>query len=152
MKIGAPRETFDGEKRVALTPQSAAALQKLGYACLVESGAGLAARFSDEAYAAAGVTVVADAAALWAEADIVAKVRAPEGTEIDRARPGQIVISFVYPGQNPDLLEALPVPAGLRMILEGFVAQHHKQREFHKRKRDRADTEARGRQAPQESS
>ena len=107
MKIGAPRETFEGEKRVALTPQSAAALRKLGYECLVESGAGLAARFSDEAYREAGVTVVPDAAALWSQADIVAKVRAPEAAEIGLARPGQIVISFVYPGQNPDLLEAL---------------------------------------------
>ena len=51
MKIGAPKETFDGEKRVAMTPQSAAALKKLGYDCLIEAGAGEAARFSDEAYA-----------------------------------------------------------------------------------------------------
>lgn len=58
----------------------------------------------------------------------------------------------LYAGSGSDLLEALPLPAGLRMILEGFVAQHHKQREFHKRKRDRADTEAPRRQAPQETS
>ncbi|HVL21659.1 MAG TPA: NAD(P)(+) transhydrogenase (Re/Si-specific) subunit alpha, partial [Amaricoccus sp.] len=58
MKIGAPKEIFAGEKRVALTPQSAAALQKLGYECIVESGAGEAARFSDAAYAEAGVKVV----------------------------------------------------------------------------------------------
>ena len=58
MKIGAPKETFDGEKRVAMTPQSAAALKKLGYDCLIEAGAGVAARFSDAAYAEAGVEVV----------------------------------------------------------------------------------------------
>ena len=71
MKIGAPKETFDGEKRVAMTPQSAAALKKLGYDCLIEAGAGAAARFSDAAYAEAGVEVVPSAAELWAEADIV---------------------------------------------------------------------------------
>jgi NAD(P) transhydrogenase subunit alpha len=62
VKIGAPKETFSGEKRVALTPQSAAALKKLGYECLVEAGAGEAARFSEDAYREAGVEVVATAA------------------------------------------------------------------------------------------
>ncbi len=107
MKIGAPREIVDGEKRVALTPQSAAALKKLGYDCLVETGAGTAARFSDEAYAEAGVAVVPSAAELWAQSDIVVKVRAPEASELDLARSGQTLISFLYPAQNPELLEAL---------------------------------------------
>ena len=107
MRIGAPRETFDGEKRVALTPQSAAALKKLGYDCLIEAGAGEAARFADEAYREAGVEVVPSAAELWQQADIVAKVRAPTPEEVERARSGQIVISFVYPAQNAELLESL---------------------------------------------
>ena len=107
MKIGAPRETSEGEKRVALTPQSALALKKLGYESLIESGAGLAARFSDEAYREAGVTVVPTAADLWAQADVVAKVRPPEPGEIEMSRAGQIVVSFLYPGQNAELLEAL---------------------------------------------
>ncbi|HVL19416.1 MAG TPA: NAD(P)(+) transhydrogenase (Re/Si-specific) subunit alpha, partial [Amaricoccus sp.] len=107
MKIGAPRETFEGEKRVALTPQSAQALQKLGYDCLIETGAGEAARFSDDAYREAGVEVVKSAAELWKQADVVAKVRPPEPPEIKRARKGQIVISFLYPGQNAELLEEL---------------------------------------------
>ena len=107
MKIGAPRETSEGEKRVALTPQSALALKKLGYESLIESGAGLAARFSDEAYREAGVTVVPTAADLWAQADVVAKVRPPEPPEIEMSRAGQIVVSFLYPGQNAELLEAL---------------------------------------------
>ena len=107
MRIGAPRETFDGEKRVALTPQSAAALKKLGYDCLIEAGAGEGARFADEAYREAGVEVVPSAAELWQQADIVAKVRAPTPEEVERARSGQIVISFVYPAQNAELLESL---------------------------------------------
>jgi H+-translocating NAD(P) transhydrogenase subunit alpha len=107
VRIGAPRETAEGEKRVALTPQSAVALNKLGYDCLVESGAGAAARFSDQAYAEAGVTVVSTAADLWAQADIVAKIRPPEPAEIALSRPGQIVVSFLYPGQNAELLDEL---------------------------------------------
>ncbi|MBP7003116.1 MAG: NAD(P)(+) transhydrogenase (Re/Si-specific) subunit alpha, partial [Amaricoccus sp.] len=109
MKIGAPREIFDGEKRVAMTPQSALALKKLGYDCLIEAGAGEAARFSDDAYRDAGVTVVPTAADLWALSDVVAKIRPPEASEIERAKPGQIVISFLYPAQNGELLEALRV-------------------------------------------
>jgi NAD(P) transhydrogenase subunit alpha len=105
--IGAPKETQDGEKRVALTPQSASALKKLGYASMVEAGAGAAAGFSDAAYSEAGVEVVASPAELWERADIVAKVRAPTSDEVARARSGQILVSFVYPGQNPELLEAL---------------------------------------------
>ncbi len=107
MIIGAPKETFAGEARVALTPQSAGMLKKLGYDCIVESGAGAAARFSDDAYREAGVEVVGSAADLWGKADIIAKVRAPEPDEIGMARDGQILISFVWPAQNPELLESL---------------------------------------------
>jgi H+-translocating NAD(P) transhydrogenase subunit alpha len=107
VKIGAPKETFEGEKRVALTPQSAQALKKLGYDALIEAGAGSAARFSDDAYREAGVEIAPTAADLWAQADIVAKIRPPEPAEIEMARSGQIVISFLYPAQNPELLEAL---------------------------------------------
>ena len=63
---------------MALTPQSAVALGKLGYSCAIEAGAGAAARFSDEAYRAVGVEVLPSAAELWARADIVAKVKAKE--------------------------------------------------------------------------
>ena len=107
MKIGIPKEIFEGEKRVALTPQSAQALKKLGYDVLVEAGAGEAARFSDDNYREAGVTVVPDAAELWAQADIVAKIRPPEASEVEKTRSGQILISFLYPGQNSELLETL---------------------------------------------
>jgi len=107
MKIGTPRERLDGEKRVAMTPQSALALKKLGYSCLIEAGAGAAARFSDDAYRDAGVTVVQTAAELWAQTDVVAKIRPPETAEVEMTRAGQIMISLLYPGQNGDLLEAL---------------------------------------------
>ncbi|MEM9474737.1 MAG: Re/Si-specific NAD(P)(+) transhydrogenase subunit alpha [Pseudomonadota bacterium] len=105
MKIGAPKETFEGEARVAMTPDSAGQLQKLGYDCVIETGAGMAAGFSDQTYRDAGVEVVDGADALWSGADIVAKVRPPSEAEADKLRDGQTLISFFYPGQNEALME-----------------------------------------------
>ncbi|KFG68878.1 Re/Si-specific NAD(P)(+) transhydrogenase subunit alpha [Microvirga sp. BSC39] len=105
MRIGAPKEAFPGEARVALTPDSAVALQKLGHTCFVEARAGTAAGISDAAYAAAGVTIVPDAAALYAAADVVTKVRPPTEGEVSLLRQDQTLISFFWPAQNTDLLE-----------------------------------------------
>jgi len=107
MKIGAPKETAPGEARVALTPESAGRLQKLGYECLVESGAGVAASFTDEAYRAAGVEVAASAADLWNNADVIVKVREPSADEIDAAPEGKILIGFIWPASNEALLEKM---------------------------------------------
>ncbi|MEL6640087.1 MAG: Re/Si-specific NAD(P)(+) transhydrogenase subunit alpha [Pseudomonadota bacterium] len=106
MKIGAPNEIFPGEDRVAMTPASAKDLQKLGYDCLVEAGAGLSAGFTDAAYEEAGVTVVKTAKDLYAQSDFVAKVRPPETKEVKLLREGQTLISFFYPAQNEKLMEA----------------------------------------------
>ncbi|QTK80596.1 NAD(P) transhydrogenase subunit alpha [Agrobacterium tumefaciens] len=105
LRIGTPRELYEGEARVAMTPDSAQALQKLGYECVVEAGAGKAAGFSDDAYRAAGVTVVDSAEALYSGSDIIAKVRPPGTAEIDRLSSDKTLISFFYPAQNKDLLE-----------------------------------------------
>ncbi|HPD93206.1 MAG: Re/Si-specific NAD(P)(+) transhydrogenase subunit alpha [Rhodobacter sp.] len=105
MKIGAPKEIFPGENRVAMTPDSALQLQKLGHACIVESGAGAASGFEDSAYVAAGVEIAPDAAALFDAADVVVKVREPERAEIARLRQGQTLISFFWPAQNAEMLE-----------------------------------------------
>ncbi len=107
MKIGAPKETAPGEARVALTPESAGRLKKLGYDCLVEAGAGAAASINDQAYAAAGVTVVASAAELWQQADVIVKVREPSIEEVDAAPEGKTLISFIWPAANADLLERM---------------------------------------------
>ncbi|GHC15308.1 NAD(P) transhydrogenase subunit alpha [Gemmobacter nanjingensis] len=106
MKIGAPREIFEGENRVALTPDSAVQLQKLGHICVLEAGAGAKAGFSDAAYRTAGVEIVTTAAELYAAADVVVKVRGPEPSEVAMLRQGQTLISFFWPAQNPELLEA----------------------------------------------
>ncbi|WP_234999162.1 Re/Si-specific NAD(P)(+) transhydrogenase subunit alpha, partial [Ruegeria sp. AU67] len=105
-KIGTPRETYDGENRVGMTPESALQLQKLGYECLIEKGAGAAAGFSDASYEAAGVEVVKTAASLWKQADIVAKVRQPNEAELKRLAKGKTLISFFNPAGNEEGMEA----------------------------------------------
>ena len=105
--IGIPREIYPGEKRVATVPDVVQKLLKLGFTVAVQSGAGEAASISDDAYRAAGASIVADAASLWSGADIVFKVRAPSRDEVELLREGGILVSFIWPAQNPDLLQAL---------------------------------------------
>ena len=105
MIIGAPKEIARGEKRVAMTPDSASQLQKLGYDCVIESGAGIDAGFSDFTYEKSGVKVVKTASALWKTADVVVKVQGVGSKEQKHLHPGQTVISFFWPAQNPDLME-----------------------------------------------
>lgn len=113
MKIGIPKEVHLGEKRVATTPEAAEKIIKLGFEVSVESGAGLAADISDEAYQQVGVKIVPTAKALWSESDIVMKVRAPEIhpelaiDETEMLHEGSTLISFIWPAQNPELLQKL---------------------------------------------
>ena len=106
LKIGTPKEIFEGENRVAMTPESALQLQKLGHDCIIETGAGAAAGFDDAAYEAAGVEIAKTPAALWKAADVVAKVRPPSEEEVKRLRAGQTLISMFNPAGNKDLMEA----------------------------------------------
>ncbi|MFW2545021.1 Re/Si-specific NAD(P)(+) transhydrogenase subunit alpha [Primorskyibacter sp. 2E107] len=100
MKIGTPKEVEAGEARVAMTPDSAAQLQKLGYECLIEAGAGAKADFADADYEAAGVTVVGSADDLWSQSDIIAKVRIPTDAELDQLTADKTLITFFNPGGN----------------------------------------------------
>ncbi len=106
-RIGVPREIFPGEKRVASVPEAVEKLIKLGFNVSVESGAGDAANCSDDTYRAAGAQIVDSAAKLWAESDIVFKVGVPTPAEIDLMREGGILIGFIWPGQNPELMQQL---------------------------------------------
>jgi H+-translocating NAD(P) transhydrogenase subunit alpha len=111
--IGVPREIHEGEARVAATPDTAKKLEKLGFEVLIETGAGAGADFSDAAYEAAGCRIAPDARALWSEADIVLKVRAPEMNralgvhEAELLKSGQLLISFIAPAQNKELVDRL---------------------------------------------
>jgi len=106
-RIGVPRETFLAEKRVATVPDVVARLVQLGFAVSVESGAGEAAHFSDDAYRAAGAEIAPDAASLWSACDIVLKVRPPDSAEVALLREGGMLIGFVWPAQNPSLMQQL---------------------------------------------
>ncbi len=106
MIIGSFKETAPGEARVAVTPESAVRLRRLGHSCIIEEGAGLLSGFDDASYEKAGVGIRGDAAAVWTEADVAVKVRPPDMDEIRFLRQGQTVISFFWPSQNEELLSA----------------------------------------------
>ncbi|GFG53272.1 NAD(P)(+) transhydrogenase (Re/Si-specific) subunit alpha [Mycolicibacterium agri] len=105
MIIGIPRESLPGETRVAATPQTIGQLIKLGYEVVVESGAGAASSFSDEAYTDAGASV-GSAEQVWG-ADVVLKVNAPDDAEIAKLRDGATLISLISPAFKPELVEKL---------------------------------------------
>ncbi|MCP6760308.1 MAG: Re/Si-specific NAD(P)(+) transhydrogenase subunit alpha [Fischerella sp. CENA71] len=113
MKIGIPKEIYRGECRVAATPDTAKHLVKLGFDVLIESGAGKSANFTDDAYIESECKIAPDAPTLWAEADIVLKVRPPQmhpelgKHEAELLNEGNTLIGFIWPAQNPELLEKL---------------------------------------------
>jgi NAD(P) transhydrogenase subunit alpha len=107
MKIAVLKETRPGEKRVALTPAVASQFIKNGYTCSIETNAGYASNFSDDAYRQAGCIVVTDKSVLLKDAQIVVKVNAPIGDEIAAMNSGTITISYVYHAFNPELVSAL---------------------------------------------
>jgi NAD(P) transhydrogenase subunit alpha len=105
--IGVPRETFAGEKRVATVPDVVEKLVKLGFGVCVETGAGAAANFGDDTYQAAGARIAGSAAELYDGADMVFRVRAPTPAEVAMMKPGTTLVSFVWPAQNPELMQAM---------------------------------------------
>ncbi|WP_314184385.1 Re/Si-specific NAD(P)(+) transhydrogenase subunit alpha [Aggregatibacter kilianii] len=105
MLIGVPRELLDNESRVAATPKTVQQILKLGFEVIVEHDAGFKASFEDQAFAAAGAKI-GDAAQVW-QADIIFKVNAPTDEEIALIKEGATLVSFIWPAQNPQLMEKL---------------------------------------------
>ncbi len=105
--IGVPKETAAGEKRVATVPEVVEKLIKLGFKVMVQSGAGDAANCSDDTYRAAGAEIAATAAQLWSGSDIVFKVGVPTTEEVCLLREGGTLIGFIWPAQNPELMQQL---------------------------------------------
>ncbi|WP_203568955.1 Re/Si-specific NAD(P)(+) transhydrogenase subunit alpha [Aestuariimicrobium ganziense] len=105
MRIGIPKESRSGETRVAATPKTVTSLTKLGYAVVIETGAGKVAAFDDAAYAEAGAVIV-DRAEVWAS-DIVLKINAPDSDELPLTHRGQTVISLMSPRTDPAFIEQL---------------------------------------------
>jgi len=107
LTIAVPRETFAGEKRVAAVPEVVEKLIKLGFGVCVETGAGAAANFDDASYRAAGARIAGSAAEVMAGSDMIFKVRAPTPSEIALMKPGSTLVSFIWPAQSPDLMQAM---------------------------------------------
>merc|ERR1712012_25442 len=105
LNLGVPAETWTNEKRVACTPANTALLTKKGFTVNIQEGAGRLSNFRDEDYAAAGGNIVSKDAAF--KQDITLKLRQPSLEEVALLRDEATLYSFLYPGQNPDLVSAL---------------------------------------------
>ena len=122
-RIGVPKEIAEGERRVATVPDVVVKLVKLGFTVAVQSGAGEAANFDDDSYRAAGAEVVATAAELWAGADIVFKVRPPTPDEVALMRTGGMLVGFVWPAQNPELMQQLAAKKATVLAIDALPRQ-----------------------------
>jgi proton-translocating NAD(P)+ transhydrogenase subunit alpha len=102
VRVGVPRETAAGERRVALVPDSVGRLAQSGIAVVVEPGAGAAASYPDDAYGEAGASLGSP----W-DADVIVKVQKPSSAELERLQEGQVVIGFLQPLTDRDGVEQL---------------------------------------------
>ena len=105
MLIGVPKERLPNESRVAATPKTVEQLITLGFSVAIEAQAGQRASFDDRAFSEAGASVV-DTATVW-QSEIILKVNAPTDSEIALMRAGTLLISFIWPAQNPELMAKL---------------------------------------------
>ncbi|HEV2218797.1 MAG TPA: Re/Si-specific NAD(P)(+) transhydrogenase subunit alpha [Candidatus Dormibacteraeota bacterium] len=118
MKVATPKETATGERRVALVPDTATKLIGAGLQVSIAAGAGEAAFLSDAAYQAAGVTVVADQAALFQDAGAVLKVQPPDQAEVRLLPRGSVLISFLQPATEAGIVHALAAQGVTAFSLE----------------------------------
>ena len=107
MIVGVPREVKSDEYRVAMLPVGAEELTTAGHTVLVEVGAGTGSGIPDDLYEAAGAELVADAASIWARADLVVKVKEPQPSEWPHMREGQVLFTYFHFAANEDLTRAV---------------------------------------------
>ena len=107
MIIGIPKETFPGERRVAVAPVNIEKFRKIGYEVLVEANAGSEARLPDVSYEEAGASILGEAKEVWSKADLILKIRPPSEEEVSLLKEGATLISFIQPAQNGGLLQSL---------------------------------------------
>jgi NAD(P) transhydrogenase subunit alpha len=107
MKVGIPSEIFPNELRVAATPKTVKRLQKQGFDVYIQRNAGEKANFSDKEFEEAGAHLVSTAAEIYGQTDIVLKVKEPTAEEVSLMREGLVLLSYLWPSQNPDLLQKL---------------------------------------------
>ena len=118
MKVAIPKETAEGERRVALVPDTATKLIGAGLQVSVQAGAGTSAYLNDSAYQAAGVTVEPDASALFKDAGAVLKVQPPDQSEVRLLPKGTVLISFLQPATEAGIVRALAAQGVTAFSLE----------------------------------
>jgi proton-translocating NAD(P)+ transhydrogenase subunit alpha len=116
MRLGVPKETAPGERRVALVPEAVGRLAGAGFEVAVEPGAGEAAAFPDEAFAEAGATLVSNAL----DADAVVKVQKPSASEVDALPDGSVLVAFLQPLTDPDGIERLGARGVIAFAMESI--------------------------------
>src|SRR5919199_804382 len=116
MRLGVPKETAPGERRVALVPEAVGRLAGAGFEVVVERGAGEAAAFPDEAFAEAGATLVGNAF----EADAVVKVQKPSASEVEALRDGSVLVAFLQPLTDPEGIERLGAQGVIAFAMESI--------------------------------
>ncbi len=125
MTIGVPREIKSQEHRVALLPSAAYQLIKHGHRVVVESGAGVGSGFSDADYVQAGATLISDHAGVFAQADLIVKVKEPLPSEIPLLRPGQLLFTYLHLAANKALTEGL-LSTGVTALAYETVEQNRR--------------------------
>src|SRR5881392_3112354 len=107
MFIGVPKEIKNNENRVALTPSGVVSFVNAGHTVLVEKGAGIGSGFTDEQYANVGAIIIESAAKVWADAEMIIKVKEPIESEYKYFRPGLILFTYLHLAADPTLTKAL---------------------------------------------
>ncbi len=107
MKVGIPAEISSSELRVAATPKTVKRLQKQGFEVYIQHNAGVKANFSDKEFEEAGAKIVPSASDIYSKMDIVLKVKEPSIEEVGMMKEGLVLLSYLWPAQNPDLLKKL---------------------------------------------
>jgi len=127
MKIGIPRETGPGERRVAIIPETVKKLAAKRIETVIEAGAGMASSFSDAEYQAAGATVASSLEDLVAKSDAIVKVIRPDDAELARLKEGSALVCLQYPLSSPDFVKAVAarklMTVALDMIPRTTLAQ-----------------------------
>lgn len=125
MIIGIPKETKAQENRVSMTPGSVVELTKRGHRVLIEAGAGVGASYADAQYLAAGAEIAADTASVFAEAEMIVKVKEPQPPEVAMLRPGQILFTYLHLAANKALTESLAASGATAIAYETVEVNRH---------------------------
>ncbi len=107
MQVGIPKEIVSDERRIAAVPETVSKMTKAGTQVVIEAGAGKAAFIADQEFEASGATIAANAEVLLSEADVLLKVNKPSIEEIQHMKPGAVLVTFLQPFVNPDIIKKL---------------------------------------------